>query len=87
MTEDRLDDLENRVRYLELRVNQPPPEDVKDWISIYYDSAAQAAEAIGVTRNFIHKVTCGASPASEKIIKRMISDGFYGPDAMGRVDD
>ena len=81
---DRLGDLENRVRYLELKADPPPPEDIRAWVATFYESQTDAAKAAGVTVNYVHQCMSGRRSASKKIIEKMISDGFYGPDAMER---
>lgn len=80
----RIDDLERRVRYLELKADPPPPEDIRNWVAMCYESQSDAARAVGLSVNFIHQCMSGRRSASKKIIEKMIEDGFYGPDPMER---
>ena len=80
----RIDDLEKRVRYLELKADPPPPEDIRDWVATFYESQSDAARKVGLSVNFIHQCMSGRRSASKKIIDQMIADGFYGPDPMMR---
>ena len=80
---DRLNDLEKRVARLELKVDRPPVEDIRAWVTDYYDGRKQCAEACGVSLAYIDRLWHGNRPASDKIIRRMIEDGFYGLEMMG----
>ena len=80
---DRLNDLEKRVARLELKVDRPPVEDIRSWIETYYEGRKHCAESLGISVNYVDRLVMGDRPASDRIIKRMIEDGFYGPEMMG----
>lgn len=78
----RIEKLEKRVDRLELKVDRPPPEDVRAWVETYYEGKPHCAEVNDVSLNYVHLLCSGKRPASDKIIKKMIEDGFYGPEMM-----
>ena len=80
---DRFDDLEKRVARLELKVDRPPVEDIRAWVETYYDGRKDCAAKLGISLNYIDRLCIGDRPATDRIIKRMIEDGFYGPEMMG----
>ena len=81
---DRIAELEGRVNHLELKVHRPPVEDIRGWVSMCYETPTDAGRACGVSLNFIQQIMSGRRPASDKIIRQMIEDGFYGVDALKR---
>lgn len=80
---DRITDLEKRVARLELKVDRPPVEDIRSWVETYYNSRKECAAALGISLNYVDRLCMGDRPATDRIIQRMIEDGFYGPEMMG----